>query len=101
MKRFTLFIAGLIFGLAINSGWPPVSPSTALAQAINHEAILTTLRSMQEDIGRMINLVEKHRDGIVHVGDEDVTLSAAQKTQIINRYNALKTALATKGAALQ
>ena len=101
MKRISLFIAGLAFGLAINSGLAPSFTTPALAQAINYEAILTTLRSMQEDIGRMINLVEKHRDGIVHVGDEDVTLSAAQKTQIINRYNALKATLATKGAALQ
>jgi len=100
MKRFTLFIAGLAFGLAINYGLAPSFTTPALAQAVNHELILTTLRDMQQDIGRMINLVEKHRDGTVQVGDEEVTLSAGQKTQIINKYTTIKAAMAAKYQSL-
>ena len=104
MKRIALLSALIVFALGIGlpgshapgGACASLSTTPAHAQAINYEAILTTLRSMQEDIGRMINLVEKHRDGIVQVGDEEVALSAGQKTQIINKYTTIKAAMAAK-----
>jgi len=68
----------------------------AHAQAVNHDAIIASLQDMKQDINRMIALVERHKAASLAVGDEQVNLSGAQLTQIINRYQTLKTGLAAK-----
>ncbi|MDH4182648.1 MAG: hypothetical protein OEV92_00365 [Nitrospinota bacterium] len=97
MKRISLILVGLALAAVI--GFGRVTPP-AHAQAVNHDAIIAALQDMKQDINRMIQLVERHKAGTLAVGEETVTLSGAQLTQIINRYTTLKTGLAAKYQAL-
>lgn len=93
MKR----LATLSLAIALALAPSPI----VLAQAgPDHEAILNALTGMKQDINRMIALVERHRAGAVSIGPESVTLTAAQQTLLLNRYNTLKAALAAKYAQL-
>ena len=72
-------------------------PASAPAQAgPDHDAILTVLVGMKQDINYMIALVNRHKAGTMPVADQTVSLTAAQQTQLIDRYTALKTGLAAK-----
>lgn len=95
MKRVFLILAGLVL-----AGGVTMSAISAYAQAINHDAIIATLQDMKGDINRMIQLVERHKAATATVGDEQITLTSGQLTQIINKYVTLKAGLAAKYGAL-
>jgi len=97
MKRITFILAGLALAAVI--GFGQVTPP-AHAQAVDHDAIITALQDMKQDINRMIQLVERHKAASLAVGDEQVNLTAGQQTQILSRYTVLKTGLAAKYQAL-
>jgi len=100
MKRISLFIAGLAFGLAINSGLAPSFTTPAHAQAINHAAILSTLREMQGDISDMINLLERHKAATVIVGSKEFALPVETVDAMKAEYLAAKARLVIKFQSL-
>ena len=59
----------------------------------DHDTIINVLMAMKRDINKMLIIVHKHKAGTVDVAEEQVTLSAEQLTQLINKYNALKASL--------
>jgi len=93
MKKICLLVASLALVMSL-------SLPSAHAQAVDHDAIVTALQGMKQDINKMIQLVERHKAASLTVGEEQVNLSAAQLTQIINKYIALKADLAVKYGAL-
>jgi len=91
MKKLIIVIAvsvALVFGMV------------AHAQSVNHDAMLTALHAMKKDINKMIQIVERHKAGAISVGDESVSLSTAQSTQLMAAYTVLKADLATNYATL-
>ncbi|MDH5637348.1 MAG: hypothetical protein OEZ04_02540 [Nitrospinota bacterium] len=106
MKYISLFLTTIVLILGISVSLPGahgvtcgslLSVAPAAAQAgPDHDSILTALIGMKRDINKMIPLVSRHRAASITVGEEAVPLTAEQLSQLLTRYNTLKTSLAAK-----